>query len=517
MVRFNNVNNMNTFLFSKYLLLIFISFLICLSTEIFAQMYVAPDGNDDNPGTFELPFRSLGKAVSLAGPDSLIYMRGGVYYDSISTRLNRTGQSGKPIKVWAYPGEIPIIDYSNQTIHDTSRGIRVSHNYWHLKGILVRRAGDNGIYISGWYNVIEDCIIYECHDTGLQLGGNASYNKIINCDSFLNYDPQGNGEDADGFAAKTLVGPGNEFIGCRAWGNSDDGWDLWEAQNPVLIDSCWAFQNGYNIWGDPNFQGDGNGFKLGGNFVQGPHKIIRSVAFDNRGKGFDQNNNMAGLTVYNNTAWRNQDRNFSFPSTPTSGVHVFKNNISYQGQNQIAANSIIETNSWQGFTVTNNDFLSLDTSLANAPRSEDNSLPNTDLFRLSTGSSLIDAGVPVGLPFNDAAPDLGAFETDGIPSSLDDNEYLISDFNLKQNFPNPFNASTKFIYEVFNPGNITLEIYDVLGKKLAGVVSGFHHSGTFEVLWLADDNAGNILPSGIYLAKFKNDYTFRTIKIMLVK
>jgi hypothetical protein len=508
---------MNTILYTKYLILIFISILICYSTNISAQMYVAPDGDDENPGTFEQPFRSLAKAVSLAGPDSLIYMRGGVYYDSLSTRLNRTGQSGRPIKVWAYPGEVPIIDYTNQTVHDTSRGIRVSHNYWHLKGLVVRKAGDNGIYVSGWYNVIEDCIIYECHDTGLQLGGNASYNKIINCDSFLNYDPQGNGEDADGFAAKTLVGPGNEFIGCRAWGNSDDGWDLWEAQNAVLIDSCWAFQNGYNILGNPNFQGDGNGFKLGGNFIQGPHKIIRSVAFDNRGKGFDQNNNMAGITVYNNTAWRNQGRNFSFPSTPSSGVHELKNNISYQGPNLIAANSIMETNSWQGFTVTDADFLSLDTSLANASRKVDNSLPDTDLFRLTQNSTLIDAGVPVGLPFNDAAPDLGAFETDGVPSSAYEFDIALKDFYIKQNFPNPFNSSTKFIYEVHTPGKIVLEIFNALGKKLSEVVNDFHSTGRYELQWTANDDAGNTLPSGIYLAKLKNDKAFRLIKISLIK
>jgi hypothetical protein len=498
-------------------IIIFITLITGSSSSINAQMYVAPDGNDDNPGTFELPIRSLTKAVSLAGPDSLIYMRGGVYYDSISTRLNKTGQPGRPIKVWAYPGEIPIIDYSNQIVHDTSRGIRVSHNYWHLKGLVVRRAGDNGIYVSGWYNVIEDCVIYECHDTGLQIGGNASYNKIINCDSFLNYDPQGNGEDADGFAAKTLVGPGIEFIGCRAWGNSDDGWDLWEAQNAVLIDSCWAFQNGFNIWGDPNFQGDGNGFKLGGNFVQGPHKIIRSVAFDNRGKGFDQNNNMAGITVYNNTAWRNQGRNFSFPSIPTSGVHILKNNISYQGQNLITANSTLEANSWQGFTVTDSDFISLDTSLANAPRSVDNSIPDTDLFRLSNGSSLIDAGVPVGLPFNDEAPDLGAFETDGIPSSLDETDYLLSEFNLKQNSPNPFNPSTRFYYEVKEAGTVTLEIFNILGKRVAVVVNDYLITGSYETEWRAVDNAGKHLPSGIYFAKLQSGEKAKIIKMTIIK
>src|SRR5690606_11419698 len=123
------------------------------------------------------------------------------------------------------------------------------------------------------------------------------------------------------------------------------------------------------------------------------------VAFDNRSKGFDQNNNTAGIFVYNNTAYRNQSRNYSFPATPTSGsVHIFKNNISYEGNNVIVVTSEQTANSWQGFTVTDSDFLSLDTALAKTPRNSDSSLPFIDLLRLAGGSSLIDAGVDVGLP-----------------------------------------------------------------------------------------------------------------------
>jgi hypothetical protein len=384
--------------------------------------------------------------------------------------------------------------------------------------LTIRRAGDNGIYISGWYNIIERCVIYECHDTGLQIGGNARFNKVINCDSYLNYDPQGNGEDADGFAAKGLLGEGNEFIGCRAWGNSDDGWDLWETSVPVLIDNCWAFQNGYNIWGDPNFQGDGNGFKLGGNFVPASHIITRSVAFDNRVRGFDQNNNAAGLILYNNTAFRNQSRNFSLPSNPTSGgPHILKNNLSYMGTNVIILSSEQETNSWQGFTVTDDDFLSLDTALAKAPRNEDGSLPDVDFLRLAQGSSLIDAGVLVGLPYNDSAPDLGAFETDGIPNSVINYDYTVTDFELFQNYPNPFNPSTKFIYEVPAAGIVTLNIFNVLGKKVAGVVNDFQNPGLYEIIWNAVDVNGNLLPSGIYFANLHRNGHSRIIKISLIK
>jgi hypothetical protein len=500
-------------LMSKLLLLIFAISLLNLQ----AQIFVAPDGDDNNLGTFESPFRSLTKAISVSGADSLIYMRGGVYNDSTTIRLNKTGALDRPIKIWAYPGEKPIIDFYNQPVSTSSRGIQISHNYWHLKGLEIRNAKDNGIYISSWYNTVENCVIHNCHDTGLQISGNGSYNLILNCDSYENFDPLTNGENADGFAPKLDIGPGNIFRGCRAWGNSDDGWDMYEADQPVVIENSWAFRNGFNIWGIPNFQGDGNGFKLGGNYIPASHTIINCIAFDNKSKGFDQNNNTAGITLYNNTGWRNQSRNFSFPTAPVSGFHMLKNNISYSGSNSIVANSIIETNSWNGFTVADSDFLSLDTLLALTERDSNFNLPDTDFLRLAVGSLLIDAGVPVGLPYNDAAPDLGAFETDGVPSSVQESNSAIRDFNIQQNFPNPFNPSTKFIYEVYTPGKIILEIFNAIGQKVSVVVNDLQSTGIYEVTWLAKDEAGNILPSGIYLAKLSSGNTFRLVKMLLVK
>jgi len=489
---------------------------IALSLYAYPQIYVSPSGDDANPGTIDLPFKTLGKAVSVAGPDTLIYMRGGIYFDSTTVRLNKGGQPGKYIKVWAYPGEKPVIDFSGQPVSTSSRGIQISHNYWHLKGLTICNAKDNGIHISGWYNIVENCVIFNCNDTGLQISGGGSYNSTINCDSYENHDPLTNGENADGFAAKLDIGPGNIFTSCRAWLNTDDGWDLWEGNDPVIIEDCWAFRNGYNIWNIPNFQGDGNGFKLGGNYFAGAHKVTRSVAFDNKGKGFDQNNNTAGITLYNNTSWRNTGRNFSFPSTPLNGAHELKNNISYAGQNLIAANSVLETNSWNGFIVADDDFISLDTSLAVIGRDPSGKIPCTDLFRLAAGSSLIDAGVPVGLPYNDSAPDLGAFETDGIPSTADE-LITVNKFTLEQNYPNPFNPSTYFIYTLEYSGYVVFDIYDLLGRKVINILNEYQNTGRYQIKWTAKSTGGQTLPSGIYIASLRFNENIKIIKVNLIK
>jgi hypothetical protein len=103
--------------------------------------------------------------------------------------------------------------------------------------LIIRNAKDNGIYIQSYYNIVENCILFNNNDTGIQISNGGSYNLVINCDSYLNNDPLTNGENADGFAAKLGIGPGNVFRGCRAWNNSDDGYDMYEAADTVLVDN----------------------------------------------------------------------------------------------------------------------------------------------------------------------------------------------------------------------------------------------------------------------------------------
>jgi hypothetical protein len=95
------------------------------------------------------------------------------------------------------------------------------------------------------------------------------WNLVLNSDSHHNYDPytsNGAGQSADGFGAHVGAGhPGNVFRGCRAWANTDDGFDLINAYSPVTIEYSWAWQHGY-LPGThtPLAAGNGNGIKAGG-------------------------------------------------------------------------------------------------------------------------------------------------------------------------------------------------------------------------------------------------------------
>jgi hypothetical protein len=135
------------------------------------------------------------------------------------------------------------------------------------------------------------------------------------------------------------------------------------------------------------------------------------VAFGNRVKGFDQNNNPGGLTIYSCTSYDN-GANFGLGNPVNAGQeHVLKNNISL-GSIDTIANASQQNNSWNaGFSVSAPDFVSLEPSPAVIGRNPDGTWPRTDLFRLVQGSQLIDVGIDVGLPFTGSTPDLGAFET----------------------------------------------------------------------------------------------------------
>jgi hypothetical protein len=266
------------------------------------EVYVGANGLDSNPGTIDRPLATINFAQTLAGPGFTIWILPGTLRYSETQEILVAGSANDRARLFAAPGARPVVDFSGlPRQNDASRGIILRTDGWHVRGLEVQNAGDNGILVNGANNIVEDVILHGNQDTGLQITSfgtavnSAANNLILNCDSYENFDPQANGEDADGFAAKIRVGPGNVFRGCRAWNNADDGWDFFAADDVVTIEDSWAFLNGI-IAGGGNSAGDGNGFKLGGlprgeGEGHAPHIVRGGLAFDNRTCGYTRNNN----------------------------------------------------------------------------------------------------------------------------------------------------------------------------------------------------------------------------------
>jgi len=308
-----------------------------------------------------------------------------------------------------------LFDFSGESTG--TDGFSVSGNCWRLCGIETTNAGHNGINIGGASNTVERCVVHDSRNTGIHITGstNTAYNLVLNCDSYRNYDAPTHGQNADGFSAKWVIGLGNVFRGCRSWDNADDGWDLWMATNSVVIENCWAFRMGFNIFGDTAWQGNGNGFKLGGNYVGTPHRLSHCLSFGNAANGVDQNNNIAGQTVDQNTVWGNLGANFSLKHGTNTTPHVVRNNISLAGakSDSFTTGSLLTNNSWQIVSpaMTTNDLLSINTALALLPRKDNGDLPDSPFLRPLPDGRLVDKGVKIGESYSGSAPDLGAHET----------------------------------------------------------------------------------------------------------
>ena len=84
--------------------------------------------------------------------------------------------------------------------------------------------------------------------------------------------------------------------------------------------------------------------------------------------------------------------------------------------------------------------------------------------------------------------------------------------SLSQNYPNPFNSSTIIEYNLPTASEVTIDIYDILGRRVETLVQGEQAAGSHQALWNASDAA-----SGIYFYKIQSGDRINTRKMILIK
>lgn len=352
----------------RTLLLIFLVLTVAKAASATVR-YASPSGTDlqglsiDKPGT-------LRAMVEKLMPGDTLFLTDGQYDETLTLVINKRATADKWVTICAAKGARPVIDFRQQP--NGTNGVKVTGAYIHIKDLTIRYAGKKGIWLeNASYCILERLDVYGCCDSGIQLrkGG---YNVVVNCDSHDNFDYQDKGGNADGFADKQggAAFPGNTYIGCRAWHNSDDGWDSFQRQTkdtPTVYLYCVAYDNGpaeFDLTSHPRANGvdhnlpcmegkdlshfpnsgNPNGFKFGGqgkdNKESGIYtchdaEMSNCLAVGHRSKGFDQNNNAGRMKVSHCLAVRN-NINYGFgnpyPCTldirhctslePVSGQHL---------------------------------------------------------------------------------------------------------------------------------------------------------------------------------------------------
>lgn len=400
----------------------------------------------------EQPFATIQHAQEAAAPGDIVFVRGGTYQmkePQIALRkeglahvtvLDKSGLQGSPITYRAYQDEKPVFDYSLVK----PEGVRIdafhiTGSWLHLQGLEVTgvqatlKEHSQSICFEndGSHNIYERLSMHDGQAIGI-YSVRGSDNLFLNCDAWNNWDytsEDGKGGNVDGFGCHPTKGStGNVFRGCRAWFNSDDGYDCITSRESVTFENCWALYNGLSP--EKKSLADGNGFKAGGygsmsaERMPDPaprHRVVRCVAVGNKANGFYSNHHPMGSDWFNNTAYRNKS-NYNMLCRLQDNVtdvdgfgHKLHNNLSYRTRTDIAkfdaAKCESSHNSFTlGLKLTDKDFVSVDEAELLKPRQANGDLPVVTFMHPVEGGALIDAGVDVGLPFKGAKPDIGAFE-----------------------------------------------------------------------------------------------------------
>ncbi|WP_437806517.1 right-handed parallel beta-helix repeat-containing protein [Sorangium sp. So ce1078] len=405
-----------------------------------AEHYVAPDGSDSNRGTMNQPFATLSKANSAAAAGDTIWVRGGTYYITSQLVLSRSGTSDtNRTKIWAYPGEKPVLDASRYVTSNRAADVPVvlvTGSWMHLRGLEIGNAkvgmsGDHSYSLlrtkGSSDNIFELLHLHHGFGSGLFIDKGNGGNLVLNCDSHDNYDQngsQGDGQNGDGFGVHyQTTGPSTTIRGCRAWNNSDDGYDYISQEVPVITEGSFAMSNGRGS------EGNGNGFKVGSSKTGVRHIVRNNVAWKNKAAGFYANHSSGGNTWLNNTAYSNRTQYNMLASPPNDSsqtiiltgalAHKMRNNIGFPDKNSNMGGVDTAFNTWDlNITETSSAFESTSDAGCTGPREADGSIPSACVFmKLKTGSALIDKGTDVGLPFVGSAPDLGAYEFGAGPAA----------------------------------------------------------------------------------------------------
>lgn len=327
----------------------------------------------------------LEAAVRNATAGTTIQVRAGTYTPAATLKSTADGTGSARITLRAHDGEKVRIDGSRLPAGSWLAGIH--GDYWTVQNLTFQNSPAQGLVVtSSVGGVFKNLVTADNGDSGFTLRGDGTSDNLVqNLDSHGNYDPAGHGQNADGIAVKFGSGTGNRITGARLYDNSDDGIDLWQFSSPVTVEHSWAFGNGKNRWGDSAFEGNGNGFKLGGGGVTVAHLVNDNAAWDNTLNGFTENSNTGAIVLNRNTAYSNAVAGFHF----ATGKARLARNLAVGnkgGLSELGSSTVSAANNWDA-GVSTPAFTSVDARTAYGTRRADGALPSTAF--LTTGSTTI--------------------------------------------------------------------------------------------------------------------------------
>ncbi len=198
----------------------------------------------------------------------------------------------------------------------------------------------------------------------------------------------------------------------------------------------------------------------------------------------------------------------------------------YSGEVEVLANSPMEVTLIDTNQYTEN-------LLPIAEMILDDGSPRTAIFAIEEGATLVDSSAAqarrIGFFFRDKTAEeatdaafvilghclkwlVGEDET-----SVDDLRKIVAEYQLFENYPNPFNPSTTISYHLPVADDVTLRLYNGTGQLVRTLVEGVVQEGQHAVHWDGRDDAGMVVPSGVYFYELTSSKGILRDKMLLVK
>jgi hypothetical protein len=298
-----------------------------------AQHYVSPSGDDAGPGTKDRPWRTIGHAADALLAGQTVYIRSGTYRERVQPR--RSGTATAPITYAAYPGEAPLIDGDGITLPADQAGLFEIRGLGHIRvsGLRIANArpdaNSNGILVIGGSHhiVLDGNHVRDTRSSGIGVwdsrnvvikgneivracsGGSQESLTVAGTDTFevVGNTIRDTGPDKEGIDAKdgstNGMIRGNLVHDVPAVGIYIDAWD--EATSNIEVSGNTVHHIGsIGIAVASEMGGLLSDIRIVNNVVH--HSGFAGIAVTRNGPT-DQPHPMAGITIVNNTTWRNGD------------------------------------------------------------------------------------------------------------------------------------------------------------------------------------------------------------------
>ena len=118
---------------------------------------------------------------------------------------------------------------------------------------------------------------------------------------------------------------------------------------------------------------------------------------------------------------------------------------------------------------------------------------------------------------SDGQAGLFVFQVNALPTGVQAAAAAPQAFALRGNYPNPFNPRTRIVYSLPARAQVTLTVYNVLGVKLRALVQGTQAAGEHHVFWDGRNDAGQAMPSGVYIYTLEAEGFRATRRMLLVR